>query len=93
MHHLDTLGGSLAQAAQTQPESAERVARAALDLGVELPGDPWARWLLVALHRHIPRQRWVGRIVEQHLNGDLARLATDGACVFRADVTADSEST
>ncbi|WP_437948596.1 hypothetical protein WME98_49780 [Sorangium sp. So ce296] len=79
MLHLHTLGQRLAQAAQTQPESAERVARAALDLGVELPGDPWARWLLVALHRHIPRQRWVGRIVEQHLNGDLARLATDGA--------------
>ncbi|WP_437729276.1 DUF6896 domain-containing protein [Sorangium sp. So ce861] len=79
MLHLNTLGQRLAQAAQTQPESAERIARAALDLGVELPGDPWARWLLVALHRHIPRQRWVGRIVEQHLNGDLARLATDGA--------------
>jgi hypothetical protein len=40
-----------------------------------LPVDRWARWLLVALHRHIERQRWVGEVVVQSLHLDLARLA------------------
>lgn len=40
-----------------------------------LPVDRWARWLLVALHRHVERQRWVGEVVVQSLHLDLARLA------------------
>jgi hypothetical protein len=44
-----------------------------------LPGDPWARWLFVALHRHLSRQRWVARIVEERLGGSIARLAAEGA--------------
>ena len=44
-----------------------------------LPGNPWARRLLVALDDHVPRQLWVARVVATHLRGDLGLLASDGA--------------
>ncbi len=44
-----------------------------------LPGNLWARRLLVALDDHVPRQLWVARVVATHLRGDLGLLASDGA--------------
>jgi hypothetical protein len=58
--------------------SSELVAGLAGEPVVPLPGDPWSRWLLVALHRHIPRQLWVAEIVRQLLDGNLQRIAVDG---------------
>lgn len=53
--------------------------RAALKAGerrsLELPVDAWARWLLVALYRHLERQRWLGRIAVDRLGADLRRIA------------------
>ena len=62
-------------------EIARRVAMLpALDpTPLALPGDAWERRLLVALADHLPRQRWVARVAEQHLGVDLHLLAEAGA--------------
>lgn len=43
-----------------------------------LPGDAWERRLLVALHGHLPRQRWVAEIVRDKLYTDTPALAKLG---------------
>ncbi len=40
-----------------------------------LPVDRWGRWLLVALCRHVERQRWVGQVVDTSLRLGRTRLA------------------
>ena len=44
-----------------------------------LPADASARWLLVALHRHVPRQRWVARTVSERLGASPGRMGAWGA--------------
>jgi hypothetical protein len=52
------------------PSSPAELGERLTTLDVELPGDPWARWLLLALCRHEARQAWVGEIVRGRLGGD-----------------------
>jgi hypothetical protein len=40
---------------------------------------PWDRWVLVALHRHVARQRFVEQIVREHLSGSPEALAEAGS--------------
>lgn len=40
--------------------------------------DPCVIWLLLAFARHLPRQRWVGEVVEG-LGGDLGEISRNGA--------------
>lgn len=43
------------------------------------PCDPWDRWLLIALHRHLPRQAFVAEVVRDRLSGSLGEIAQYGA--------------
>lgn len=44
----------------------------------ELALDPWARWVLLALYRHVDRQAWVGEIAER-VGASLSALDRNGA--------------
>jgi hypothetical protein len=39
---------------------------------------PWDRWVLVALHRHVARQRFVEQIVRERLSGSPELIAKEG---------------
>src|SRR5262245_29296652 len=40
---------------------------------------PWLTWTLITLVRHRDRQRWVGDVVRNRLDGDLLRVARAGS--------------
>ena len=44
-----------------------------------LPCSPWDRWVLVALHRHSARQRFVERVVSERLSGSPGAISKGGA--------------
>jgi hypothetical protein len=43
------------------------------------PPAPESRWLLLALSRHVERQRWVARVGAERLGADLAQIGREGA--------------
>lgn len=52
------------------------------DLDSLRPGtclSPWSLWLLLALVRHVERQRWVGQIAAGRLEADLPAMSVAGA--------------
>jgi hypothetical protein len=49
------------------------------EIEIPLPGNPWARRLVVALDGHTRRQRWVAQVVRVHLRVDPLRIAEGGA--------------
>lgn len=44
-----------------------------------LPGNPWARRLIVALEGHVHRQRWVAEVLRDDLHADPLAVASGGA--------------
>lgn len=48
-------------------------------LGRSLPCSAWDRWVLVAIHRHAVRQRFVEDVVRERLGGSPNAIATGGA--------------
>jgi hypothetical protein len=59
---------------------ARRLAQASADNPAPptLPCAPWDRWLLVALHRHWPRQQFVEQVVRERLSGSPELIAKHG---------------
>lgn len=47
--------------------------------GSPLPCSPWDRWVLVALHRHRARQRFVEQVVRERLSGSPEAIGKGGA--------------
>ncbi len=45
----------------------------------QLPPDPWLRWTLWGLARHVRRQRWVADVLREHLGTDLMALSRTGS--------------
>lgn len=65
--------------------------QAAMRLGAQpvLPCSSNARWLLLCLYRHIPRQAWVGEVVGERLGGDLNEIGRFGGFGHPEDVADD----
>ncbi|MEM7152843.1 MAG: hypothetical protein AAF799_08370 [Myxococcota bacterium] len=83
---------SFERAAADAPASAsEFSARMADWVAPALPVDPGARWLLTALHRHVPRQRWLGRTVSERLGASLGRVGAWGAFEHPSQVPSAGE--
>ncbi len=43
-----------------------------------LPGNPWARRVIVALHTHTVRQRWVAKVLREQIHADPLAIAKGG---------------
>lgn len=77
------MGRRMPTSASLDPEDFAR-RRADADAGrectsVSLPGSPWDRWVLVALHRHLQRQQLVVDVVRDRLGVAPEALGTQGS--------------
>ncbi len=75
---MNDIGSTVAAMFESPPTTDAALQDALAKPMLALPGDPWSRWLLLALHRHEHRQAWVGEIVRDRLSGSLDDIARAG---------------
>jgi hypothetical protein len=75
---LASIASAVDRELRATPSSPEELGERLEKRDVDLPGDPWDRWLLLALCRHEARQAWVGEVVRGRLGGDLHDIGRSG---------------
>ncbi len=75
---LTSIASAVGRELRAIPGSPVELGARLATLDRQLPGEPWARWLLLALYRHEARQAWVGEVVRKRLGGELQEIGRSG---------------